>query len=126
MNPNFLFYSGIASAVYSVYAYMAYYTYTGNNLVSSKKAKKMIKENNNVKIIDVRTQGEWVLGHHKKAIHIPAGYITEKELKKNNVNKNDIIIVYCNTGQRARKASENIKELGYENVYYIAGTYKSI
>jgi phage shock protein E len=126
MNSNFLFYSGIGSAIYSVYAYMAYYTYAGDNLLSSKQAKKMIKENNNIKIIDVRTQTEWTLGHHKKAIHIPAGYISEKELKKNNIKKDDIIIVYCNTGQRARKASEKIKELGYENTYYIAGTYLSI
>ena len=42
------------------------------------------------------------------------------------LNKNKTIVVYCNTGQRARKASEEIKKLGFNKVFYIEGTYKSL
>ena len=44
----------------------------------------------------------------------------------NNVYLNEGILVYCNTGQRARYASEQIAKMGYKKVYYIDGTYKSI
>lgn len=126
MDPNFLFYSGIASGLYTVYAFFSYYTYSGKNLITSKEAKNKIKKNKSIKIIDVRTQMEWDMGHYKNAIHIPTQKINKKELKKNNIKKNDTIIVYCNTGQRARKASEKIINLGYKNTFYIAGTYKSL
>lgn len=124
MKSTFYFYSGILSAVYTIYASLAYYTYSGTQLITSKKAKEMIKKEN-VKILDVRTKVEWNIGHHPDAIHIPNGDITKKKINK-YFNKKDKIIVYCNTGQRARQASEKLKSYGYENVYYIAGTYKSL
>jgi rhodanese-related sulfurtransferase len=36
------------------------------------------------------------------------------------------ILIYCNTGNRARRASELLKKMGYEHVYYIADTYKTL
>jgi len=44
-------------------------------------------------------------------------------LSKNNINFNDKIIVYCNTGQRARNAAEKIYNLGFKNVKYIVEPY---
>ena len=49
-----------------------------------------------------------------------------RKRKINQINKNDGILVYCNTGQRARKAAEKLKKLGFKNVFYIASTYKTI
>lgn len=75
-------------------------------------------------IIDVRTKFEFQMGHHKDAIHIPASNITKKSMK--NIPLDDTSLVYCNTGQRARRAAETMRNLGYKNVYYIEGTYKTI
>ena len=36
------------------------------------------------------------------------------------------ILVYCNTGQRARRAAEVLRKLGYKNVYYIESSYTSL
>jgi rhodanese-related sulfurtransferase len=102
------------------------YTLFSANKVSSSKAKTMI-ENGKIKhIIDVRTQKEWDLGHYEGAIHIPVMEISKKTLEANNIGKTDGILVYCNTGQRARYASDKIKQLGYARVYYIVRTYKSL
>jgi len=36
------------------------------------------------------------------------------------------LLVYCNTGQRARFAAEKLEDLGFKDVYYIAGHYSSL
>jgi phage shock protein E len=99
------------------------YTYMGQNLVSSSEAKRLIKEGKIKKVIDVRTTTEYRTGHYPKALHIPVDKINEKtttELPKKG------LLVYCNTGQRARFAAEKLEELGFDDVYYIAGTYRGL
>jgi len=118
-------YGGLASIAFGV-ASLAYYTFSGANLLTAREAKNMIKSGKVKHIIDVRTETEWKLGHYDGAIHIPRIEISKKRLDSNNIKKKDTILVYCNTGQRARMASEKMMELGYVNVYYIAGHYSTI
>jgi len=99
------------------------YTFMGQNLVSSSEAKRLIREGKIKKVIDVRTIAEYRMGHYPKALHIPVSKIDEKtttELPKKG------LLVYCNTGQRARFAAEKLEELGFEDVYYIAGPYTGL
>jgi len=99
------------------------YTLLGQNLISASEAKRLIKEGKIKKVIDVRTITEWRAGHYPKALHIPVDKINEKtttELPKKG------LLVYCNTGQRARFAAEKIEELGFKQVYYIAGPYTTL
>ena len=99
------------------------YTYLGQNLVSSQEAKRLIKDGKIKRVIDVRTAIEWRAGHYPRALHIPVDKINEKtttELPKRG------LLVYCNTGQRARFAAEKLENLGFKDVYYIAGLYKSL
>jgi|SRR5210317_318665 rhodanese-related sulfurtransferase len=101
----------------------AAYTFLGQNLISSEEAKRLIKEGKIKKVVDVRTTVEWRAGHYPKALHIPVDKINEKttaELPKRG------LLVYCNTGQRARFAAEKLVELGFKQVYYIAGHYSSL
>ena len=99
------------------------YTFMGQNLVSSSEAKRLIREGKIKKIIDVRTITEYRAGHYPKALHIPVNKMDEKTTKE--LHKKGLL-VYCNTGQRARFAAEKLEELGFENVYYIAGPYTGI
>mgnify|MGYP000450876761 CR=1 FL=1 len=99
------------------------YTYMGQNLISASEAKRLIKKGKIKKVIDVRTITEYRLGHYPRALHIPVNKINKKtttELPKKG------LLVYCNTGQRARFAAEKLEELGFEDVYYIAGLYTSL
>ena len=101
----------------------AAYTYFGKNLVSSKEANKLIRTGKIKKVIDVRTIAEYRAGHYKGAVHIPVNTIKTKTtvgLPKKG------LLVYCNTGQRARFAAEKLIDLGFENVYYIAGHYSTL
>ena len=99
------------------------YTYTGRNLVSSEKAKRLIKSGKVKVVIDVRTTMEYRAGHYPKAVHIPVNKINKKTTA--NLPKKGIL-VYCNTGQRARFAVEKLEGLGFKEVYYIAGLYSSL
>jgi phage shock protein E len=106
-----------------VLATAAAYTYFGENLVSAAEANKLIRMGKIKKVIDVRTIAEYRAGHYKGAVHIPVNKMNKKtttELPKKG------LLVYCNTGQRARFAAEKLEELGFEDVYYIAGHYSSL
>ena len=99
------------------------YTYFGPNLISSEKAKEYIKSGKIRVVIDVRTAMEYRAGHYPRAIHIPVNKINKKttsELPKEG------LLVYCNTGQRARFAAEKLEYLGFKYVYYIAGLYSTL
>ena len=99
------------------------YTYYGQNLVSGEEAKRLIKDGKIKVVVDVRTTAEYRMGHYPKALHIPVDKMNEKtttELPKRG------ILVYCNTGQRARFAAEKLESLGFKDVYYIAGLYTSL
>tara|TARA_Y100000389_G_scaffold71076_1_gene67804 strand:+ start:38378 stop:38761 length:384 start_codon:yes stop_codon:yes gene_type:complete len=123
MNSEFFLYTGIISGLYTIYASLRYYSLTGSNLISCVKAKDYIKKRKIKHIIDVRTQLEWDYGHYKKSIHIPIQNINKNILNRKISNKNDGILVYCNSGQRARNGAEKIISYGYKNVYYIDNTY---
>ena len=99
------------------------YTFTGEGLISSEEAKKMIKSGKIKKVIDVRTTVEYRIGHYPRALHLPVGKMNKKtvsELPKKG------LLVYCNTGQRARVAAEKLVDLGFQDVYYISGHYSAL
>lgn len=123
---SWFLYSGLVAGLYTIYAGLQYYTYSGANLISSKKAKSMIKNNQIKHVIDVRTNIEWNMGHYPRAKHIPVLELNQNNKYLNRMSKNDGILVYCNTGQRARRAAETLKSYGFKNVYYISNTYKSL
>ena len=125
-DTTFYMYTGFSGILYSLYAASRYYSLSGIRLISSESAKEKIKRGIITQIIDVRSDLEWKIGHYSLADHIPVTTISLKTLQNNNIFFNDGILVYCNTGQRARYASEIIAKLGYKKVYYIDGKYSSL
>lgn len=121
---DFYFYTGIFSFMYSIIAGLQYYTYSGANLLSAEDAKNKINKKEINTIIDVRTDAEYDFGHYPDALHLPVSEISEDTTKM--LSKEDTYLVYCNTGQRARYASELLNNLGFNKVYYISNDYTSI
>jgi rhodanese-related sulfurtransferase len=126
MTSNFYFITGLLSLGYTIFAGAKYYSLTGLGLITSEKAKEMIKNKTIDKIIDVRTNFEHNLGNLNGSINIPVNQINQENLNKFNINKNDNILVYCNTGQRARYAVEKLRDLGYNNISYIEGSHLTL
>ena len=84
----------------------------------------IIKNNSKVLLLDVRSLQEYNEGHLNGAINIP---LSELKTKANIIlNKNDIIICYCQVGERSKKAVIILNKLGYSNVYTLEGGLDAI
>lgn len=71
--------------------------------------------NDDLIIIDVRSQKDFNNGHIENAINIP---LEDFDSKINELNKykNNEIIVYSTTGEKSEKASENLVNNGFRDV----------
>lgn len=94
--------------------------------ISSEEAKQRIAENKIDLILDVRTDLERsTLGFYPGSVHITSDSL-EMTMKTVFPDKRTRILLYCNTGQRARRAAERLQAIGYRNVVYISGSYKTL
>lgn len=72
---------------------------------------RMVRENNEKIILDVRTQGEFEEGYIPGAMLIDVNESDFKE-KVNSLDKSKTVFVYCATGIRSEKAHLSLKTLG--------------
>ncbi len=84
------------------------------------QAKKLMDSEPKAVIIDVRTAEEFGESRIDGAINIPLD-ILEKEIIKIIPNKNQPVIVYCQSGRRSKQAAELLDMAGYENIYDMGG-----
>lgn len=87
-------------------------------LLGCTKTDKIIKlmEENEYIILDVRTNEEYEKEHLKDSINIPYDEINENI----ELDKNKLILVYCQSGNRSSIAANTLTQLGY-NVYDMGG-----
>ena len=86
-------------------------TYT---TITQDKAKEMMKEEKDYIILDVRTKEEYYDNHIEDAINIPLDEIETSSVLK---DKDQIIFVYCRSGNRSATAAQTLIDMGYKNVY---------
>jgi len=80
--------------------------------ITPKQAQVLIENDQNVTLLDVRTQDEYKSGHIRGATLIPLSQL-EKNLTKLESEKKKQIIVYCRSGSRSVAASRILKENGF-------------
>jgi phage shock protein E len=88
--------------------------------ISQEKAKEMM-DTQEVLVLDVREQDEYDSGHIPRAVLLPVGTITEDTAAAVIPEKEDTVLVYCRSGNRSKKASAALAELGYTNIYEFGG-----
>ncbi len=71
-------------------------------------------------VIDVRTAQEFQAGHVEGALNLPYDSIGQ-EVAKAKVNKDDHVILYCQSGRRSGVAMGTLKGLGFSNVENYGG-----
>jgi phage shock protein E len=103
-----------------------YYAQASPYRISAANAKQLITSGENDLVLDVRTATERnTLGFYPGSVHIQSADL-ERQMPVQFPNKGTRIIVYCNTGQRARMAAEKLHRLGYANTVYITSSHVSI
>ena len=88
--------------------------------ISMDEAVKMMKDEKNYIILDVRRPDEFAEGHIPGAINVPNEEIGSVEITE-LPNKSQLILVYCRSGRRSKEASEKLVKLGYTNIVEFGG-----
>ena len=88
--------------------------------ITMDEAVAMMKEENNYIILDVRTVSEFDEMHIPGAINIPNETIGAEVIPE-LPDKDQLILVYCRSGNRSKQASEKLVKLGYTNVVEVGG-----
>ena len=86
---------------------------TSVNYLEAKE--KIINEN--AIMIDVRTEEEYNEKHIDGAVLLSLDEIDKDSIKDIVSNKDDVIILYCKSGNRSSQALEKLTNLGYSEVY---------
>lgn len=88
--------------------------------ISQEDAKELMDTEPDVVILDVRTREEYGDGHIMGAICIPNDEledVAEEQLE----DKDQMILVYCHSGNRSKQAAEKLIDLGYTDVKEFGG-----
>ena len=88
--------------------------------ITQEEAKKIMDEQEGYVIVDARTQEEFVTGHIPNAICIPNETISEKVVEQ-LPEKEQLILIYCRSGNRSKKAADKLVKLGYTNIKEFGG-----
>ena len=92
----------------------------GYRQISMDEAVKMMRDEKNYIILDVRRPDEFAEGHIPGAINVPNEEIGTAEIAE-LPNKSQLILVYCRSGRRSKEASEKLVMLGYTNIVEFGG-----
>lgn len=88
--------------------------------IGMEEAVAMMATEENYIILDVRTAEEFAEKHIPNAINIPNETIGSEEIEE-LPDKNQLVLVYCRSGNRSKQASEKLVALGYTNIYEFGG-----
>ena len=88
--------------------------------INMDEAITMMEEESGYIILDVRTPEEFAERHIPGAINIPNETIGTDEIPE-LPDKDQLILVYCRSGNRSKQASEKLVALGYTNIVEFGG-----
>lgn len=88
--------------------------------VNMDEAITMMEEGSGYIILDVRTPGEFEEKHIPGAINVANETIGTDEIPE-LPDKDQLILVYCRSGNRSKQASEKLVALGYTNIVEFGG-----
>lgn len=88
--------------------------------VSAEEAIEMMESESDYIILDVRTKMEYASGHIPGAINIPVEDIGSDEIAE-LPDKDQLIFVYCRSGNRSKTASGQLVVNGYSNIVEFGG-----
>ena len=88
--------------------------------ITMQEAVEMMEKEENYIILDVRTHEEFAAGHIPGAIVVPNETIGTEEIAQ-LPDKDQLIMVYCRSGNRSKQASDKLVKLGYTNIVEFGG-----
>lgn len=82
-------------------------------IVDAEQARKLVDAG--VKVVDVRTPGEFAAGHVPGAINIPFDQIDRRAAEIGDAATP--VLLYCRSGRRTAIATESLRRLGFDRIF---------
>ena len=95
-------------------------TAPGWKAITQDEAKEMMARDDGHILVDVRRQDEYDAGHIPGAILIPNESISDTQPEE-LPDFNQILLIYCRSGNRSKQAAQKLADIGYTNVYEFGG-----
>ena len=93
---------------------------SGYRQITMQEAIDMMDSESDYIILDVRTPAEYESGHIPNAVNVPNETIGQSEIDE-LPDKDQLILVYCRSGNRSKQASSKLAALGYTNIVEFGG-----
>lgn len=88
--------------------------------ITAEEAANMMQSETDYIILDVRTAQEYASGHIPGAVNIPNETIASEAIQQ-LPDKEQLILVYCRSGNRSKQAAGKLVDLGYTNIVEFGG-----
>lgn len=88
--------------------------------INMEEAAEIMEKESGYIILDVRTPEEFAEKHIPGALNIPNEAIGTEEIPE-LPDKQQLILVYCRSGNRSKQASEKLVAQGYTNIVEFGG-----
>jgi len=92
--------------------------------VTVTETRARLAANPEVKLIDVREDNEWQAAHAAGAQHLGKGII-ERDIEESVPDQAAELILYCGGGYRSALVADVLQQMGYTNVFSMAGGWKA-
>lgn len=92
--------------------------------VTVEETQQHMSANAGAKLFDVREDHEWQAAHAAGAEHLGKGII-ERDIEEKVPDKSTEVILYCGGGFRSALAADVLQQMGYTNVFSMAGGWKA-
>jgi len=94
------------------------------HLLSPPEFKEAVNKKS-IQLVDVRTPKEFTLGKIKgaKNINFFDSFAFQNETEK--LNKEAAVYLYCQSGNRSKRASKQLVKMGFSQVYDLRGGYSN-
>ena len=93
---------------------------SGYQSISQEDAKKLMEDEKDYVILDVRTKEEYDEVHIPGATLLPVDAVSE-QAEEILPDKDQLILVYCRSGNRSKRAAKQLAKLGYTKVKEFGG-----
>ena len=88
--------------------------------ISQEEAMQMMRDESGYLIVDVRRPDEFAESHIAGAVNVPNESI-EDEMPAELPDRDQLLLIYCRSGNRSKEASQKLAEMGYTRVYEFGG-----
>lgn len=103
----------VVLAVVAVIAFLLFKPAAGGGVQNVDSAGLLAAQAKGAQVVDVRTAGEFQLGHIPGAINVP---VDEVQTTAKSWDRNATYVVYCASGARSAEAVKIMQSMGFTNI----------